>query len=153
MAFYRFRVASESRPESVWRDIVVGGKRSLAEFQSEIEQSFGMDQERSWFFGTNSDYWDSDVLYICPDVVEQTRGGMDVGGKRHDASETTIGDIVRRLDLEQSDRICYLFDFEAEWRFSATIEEIEVIGCSHKGPKVVDEKGMLGHYGPGDDGV
>lgn len=153
MAYYRFRVAYEPRPGVVWRDIVIGGKRSLAEFQSEIDQSFGMDQDRSWFFGTNRDYWHSDVVYTHPEFVEQSPGARDVGGERHDASETTIGDIVRQLDLEESDRICYLFDFEAEWRFTATIEEIEVIGCSHKGPKVVDEKGMLEQYGPGDDEV
>ncbi|MFB6132015.1 MAG: hypothetical protein ABEJ44_01250 [Halanaeroarchaeum sp.] len=143
MAFYRFRVADESRPESVWRDVVVGGKRSLAEFQSEINLSLGLDQTRTWFFGPNCDYWHSDVVYTRPEFVDQTRGGMEVDGEHHDASETTIGDVVRQLDLAESDRICYLFDFDAERRFSATIEAIEVIGCSHKGPKVVDEKGML----------
>lgn len=143
MSFYRFRVADESRPESVWRDILVGGKRSLAEFQSEINLSLGLDQTRHWFFGPNRDYWQSEVVYTRPEFVEQTLAGMEVGEEYTDAIETTIGDMVRQLDLEESDQICYLFDFDAERRFTATMEEIEVIGCGHKGPTVVDETGML----------
>ena len=46
------------------------------------------------------------------------------GGEEYDAGAMTVGQIVRRLDLDERDRICYLFDYCDEWRFYAILKEI-----------------------------
>lgn len=63
------------------------------------------------------------------------------GGKEYDASETTIGQMTRQLDLEERDRVCYLFDYGDEWRFYAILKAINEDGPSDKHPEVVKEKG------------
>ncbi|MCU4751523.1 plasmid pRiA4b ORF-3 family protein [Natrialbaceae archaeon A-CW2] len=44
MTAYRFRVKLEWDPTSLWRDIVVGEDRTLAEFQAIINESMGLNQ-------------------------------------------------------------------------------------------------------------
>jgi hypothetical protein len=39
------------------------------------------------------------------------------GGEEYDVGETTVGQMARQLDLDERDRICYLFDCGDEWRF------------------------------------
>jgi len=51
MSAYRFRVKLEWDPTSLWRDIVVGEDRTLAEFQTVINETMGLNQEHLWFFG------------------------------------------------------------------------------------------------------
>ena len=63
MTTYRFRVKFEYDPAELWRDIVVGGDRTLDEFQTELNGAVGLNQNHLWFFGTEQDYWDSDVQY------------------------------------------------------------------------------------------
>lgn len=49
--------------------------------------------------------------------------------------------MTRQLDLDERDRICYLFDYGDEWRFYAILKEINEDGPSDKKPEVVKEKG------------
>ena len=63
MTAFRFRVKFEPDPTSLWRDIVIGEERTLAEFQSTLNSAIGLDQDHLWFFGTDQDYWNSDVFY------------------------------------------------------------------------------------------
>lgn len=66
MAAYRFRVKLAADPTSLWRDVVIGGDRSLTEFQATINKAVGLNQEHLWFFGTDEDYWESPVKYQRP---------------------------------------------------------------------------------------
>lgn len=141
MTTYRFRVKFEHGPTSLWRDIVVGADRTIDEFQTVLNRAVGLNQDHLWFFGTDQDYWDSDVQYKRPGEIERSTGGLLGGGAEYDAGETTIGQMVRQLDMEEYDRICYLFDYGDEWRFYAILKEIDEGEPSDKEPEVVNEKG------------
>ncbi len=141
MTTYQFRVKFEYDPTSLWRDIVVGADRTLDEFQTVLNRAVGLDQDHLWFFGIDRDYWDSNVLYRRPGEIEQSPGGMRRGGEEHDAGETTIGQMARQLNLEERDRICYLYDYGDEWRFYAILKEANMDESSDTKSVVVKEKG------------
>ena len=61
MTAYRFRIKFDPDPTSLWRDIVVGADRTIAEFQSAINSAVGLDQGHLWFVGEGKDYWDSAI--------------------------------------------------------------------------------------------
>ncbi len=152
MTTYRFRVKYESDPTSLWRDIVVGADRTLDEFQTVLNRAVGLNQDHLWFFGTDQDYWNSDIQYKRPGEIEQSPGGMLRGGEEYDAGTTTIGQMVRQLDLEERDRICYLFDYGNEWRFYAILKEIAEERSSGTEPDVVNKKGEpVEQYQPPDE--
>jgi hypothetical protein len=143
MTAYRFRVKFDPDPTSLWRDIVVGADRTIAEFQSAINPAFGLDQSHLWFVGDDEDYWDSAIKYQCPQEYEESLGGDPVlrTERIENADEVTIGEMTRQLGLEQYDRICYLYDYGDEWRFYAILKEILSDEPSDKPPEVVKEKG------------
>ena len=143
MTAYRFRVKFDPDPTSLWRDIVVGADRTIAEFQSAINPAVGLDQGHLWFVGEDEDYWDSTVKYQCPQEYEESLGGDPVlrTERIEKADEVTIGEMTRQLGLEQYDRICYLYDYGDEWRFYAILKEILSDEPSDKPPEVVKEKG------------
>jgi len=143
MTAYRFRVKFDPDPTSLWRDIVVGADRTIAEFQSAINPAVGLDQGHLWFVGENEDYWDSAVKYQCSQEYEDSLGGDPVlrTERIENADEVTIGEMTRQLGLEQYDRICYLYDYGDEWRFYAILKEILSDEPSDKPPAIVKEKG------------
>ena len=143
MTAYRFRVKFDPDPTSLWRDIVVGADRTIAEFQSAINPAVGLDQGHLWFVGDDEDYWDSAVKYQCPQEYEESPGGDPVlrTERIENAGEVTVGEMTRQLRLEQYDRICYLYDYGDEWRFYAIMKEILSDEPSDKLPEVVKEKG------------
>lgn len=143
MTAYRFRVKFAPDPTSLWRDIVVGADRTIAEVQSVINPAVGLDQSHLWFVGSGEDYWDSDVKYQCPQEYEDSLGGDPVlrTERVENARETTIGELTRQLGLEQYDRICYLYDYGDECRFYAILKEIITDNSSEKQPEVVKKKG------------
>lgn len=140
MTSYRFRVRFEYEPTALWRDVVVGENRTLDEFQAVINRSVGLNQAHLWFFGTDRDYWQSPVQYKRSEELDLA-GPTTSDETKYDASETTIGEMVRQLDLDEDDRICYLFDYGDEWRFYATLENVDSDGSSDRGPTVVKETG------------
>jgi hypothetical protein len=141
MTTYRFPVKYEPDPQSLWRDIVVGADRTLDEFQKELNHAVGLNQDHLWFFGTDQDYLDSDIQYLPPGETEQSPGSLMARGEEYDAGETTIGQMAHQLDLEEGDRICYLFDYGDEWRFYAILKEIIEDDGSDAEPTAVTEKG------------
>jgi hypothetical protein len=141
MTTYRFRVKYEYDPTSLWRDIDVGENRTLDEFQTVLNRTVGLNQDHLWFFGTDQDYWDSNVQYKRPEEIEQSASGLMRGGTEYNAGETTIGQMARQLDLDERDRICYLFDYGDEWRFYSILKEINENESSDKTPEVEKEKG------------
>jgi len=143
MTAYRFRVKFDPDPTSLWRDIVVGADRTIAEFQSAINPAVGLDQGHLWFVGDDEDYWDSAVKYQCPQEYEESPGGDPVlrTERIENAGDVTVGEMTRQLGLEQYDRICYLYDYGDEWRFYAILKEILSDEPSDKPPEVVKEKG------------
>jgi len=150
MTTYRFRVKFEDDPTSLWRDIVVGADRTLDEFQTVLNRSVGLDQDHLWFFGTDQEYWQSHAQYKRPEEIERapTMGDED----EYNAAETTMGQMVRQLKLEERDRICYLFDYGDEWRFYAILKEIDEGASSDTEPAVVNEKGdPVDQYAPPGD--
>ncbi|MDG5778331.1 hypothetical protein VB773_19625 [Haloarculaceae archaeon H-GB2-1] len=90
-----FRVKYEYDPTSLWRDIIVGADRTLDEFQTVLNRVVGLNQDHLWFFGTDQDYWNSDVQYKRPGEIDQSPGGMLRGGEEYDAGEPTMGQMVR----------------------------------------------------------
>ncbi len=143
MTAYRFRVKFDPDPTSLWRDIVVGADRTIAEFQSAINPAVGLDQGHLWFVGDDEDYWDSAVKYQCPQEYEESPGGDPVlrTERIENAGDVTVGEMTRQLGLEQYDRICYLYDYGDEWRFYAILKEILSDEPSDKNPEVLKEKG------------
>ena len=143
MTVYRFRVKFDPDPTSLWRDIVVGADRTIAEFQSAINRAFGLDQGHLWFVGGDEDYWDSAVKYQCPQEYEESLGGDPVlrTERIENAEDVTVGEMTRQLGLEQYDRICYLYDYGDEWRFYAILKEVLSEEPSDTEPAVVKEKG------------
>lgn len=75
MTAYRFRVKFDPDPTSLWRDIVIGADRTIADFQSAINPAVGLDLDHLWFIGTDEDYWESKIKYQCPQEHEQSFGG------------------------------------------------------------------------------
>lgn len=140
MTSYRFRVKFEYDPTALWRDIIVGANRTLEEFQSVINGSVGLNQAHLWFFGTDRDYWQSPVQYKRSEELDLAGPTMS-DETEYDASETTIGQMVRHLDLDEGDRICYLFDYGDEWRFYAILNEVDAEESGDREPIVVKEKG------------
>lgn len=143
MTAYRFRVKFDPDPTSLWRDVIVGDDRTIDEFQSVINPAVGLEQGHLWFFGRDEEYWDSDVKYQCPQEYEElSSGGATLFGEvTYNAGETTIGEMVGQLGLEQYDRICYLYDYGDEWRFYAILKESIDDVPSDRQPEVVKEKG------------
>lgn len=143
MTAYRFRLKFEPDPSSLWRDIVVGEDRTLDEVQSLINRGFGLDREHLWFFGVDEAYWNSDVKYQRPKEYEElpSGGGVAFGEEVYNAGETTVGQMVRQLGLEQYDRICYLYDYGDEWRFYGILKEVLEDESDEKEPVIVKEKG------------
>ncbi|MFP8890736.1 IS1096 element passenger TnpR family protein [Natrialbaceae archaeon A-CW2] len=143
MTSYRFRVKFDPDPTSLWRDIVVGADRTIAEFQSVINPAVGLDQGHLWFIGEDENYWDSAIKYQCPQEYEESLGGDPVlrTERIENAGEVTIGEMTRQLGLEQYDRICYLYDYGDEWPFYAILKEVLSEEPSDNPPEVVKEKG------------
>jgi hypothetical protein len=149
MTAYRFRIKFAPDPTSLWRDIVVGVDRTIAEFQSAINPAVGLDQNHLWFIGDDQEYWDSEVKYQCPQEYEQSSGGPALRTERlENAGEVTIGEMARQLDPEQYDRICYLYDYGDEWRFYAILKDILDDEPSDTEPTVVNTEGeSINQYG------
>lgn len=143
MTAYRFRVKFDPDPTSLWRDIIVGADRTIAELQSAINPAVGLDQDHLWFVGEDENYWDSAVKYQCPQEYEESLGGDPVlrTERIENAGDVTIGEMTRQLGLEQYDRICYLYDYGDEWRFYAILKEIVSEEPSDKEPAIVKKKG------------
>jgi hypothetical protein len=56
--------------------------------------------------------------------------------------------MARQLDLEQYDRICYLYDYGDEWRFYAILKEVLNDEPSDTEPAVVNTEGeSIDQYG------
>lgn len=143
MTAYRFRIKFDADPTSLWRDIVVGAERTIAEFQSAINPTVGLDQGHLWFIGEDEGYWDSTIKYQCPQEYEESLGGDPVlrTERLENAGDVTIGEMTRQLGLKQYDRICYLYDYGDEWRFYAILKEILSDEPSDTKPEVVKKKG------------
>lgn len=141
MTTYRFRVKYEPDPSRLWRDIVTGANRSLAEFQTVLNRAMGLQRDHLWFFGTDQDYWRSTIQYKHPGEVAQSSGGLMQSGEEYDAAETTIEQMAQQLDLDEGGRICYLFDYGDEWRFYAILKEINANESSDTSPTVVQRQG------------
>jgi len=153
---YRFRVKFAPDPRSLWRDIVVGGDRTVDGVQTTNNATMGLDQGHLWLFGTDEDYWNSDVTYQCPQQFENepTPSVLGFDEEIHDAAETTVDDLVDRLDLAERDRVCYLYDYGDEWRFYAIPKEADSGASGDRAPEVVDAKGdPVEQYPPADEGV
>lgn len=150
MTAYRFRVKFDPDPTSLWRDIVVGETRSVDEFQSAINRGVGLDQGHLWFVGSDQSYWNSDVKYARSGSIGDGTGGKLLGfdETKYDAGETTVGELVDRLGLDERDRLCYLYDFGDEWRFYGILKEI-IDDATERPPEVVREKGdPIDQYAP-----
>jgi len=131
---------------------VVGEKRTLDEIQSATNTAFGLDDGHLWFFGEDEEYWNSDVNYECPEGNDDPPSGMGgllgIDEETHDAGEKTVGEMVRRLELEQNDRFCYLYDYGDEWRFYAVLKETLDDVPDDAEPEVVEGEGdEIDQYG------
>lgn len=143
MTAYRFRVKFDPDPTALWRDIVVGADRSIDEFQSAINAAVGLDQGHLWFVGTDEDFWDSEIKYLCPQEYDEPLGGDPAWRSEQlwNAGAVTVGEMTRQVGLDRYDRLCYLYDFGAEWRFYAILKSVIGDEPSHTEPTVVKGKG------------
>lgn len=150
MTGYRFRMKLAADPRAVWRDIEIGEECTLVTFHRSINEAMGLDYGHLWFFGPDQAYWNSDVWYRSPQEAQLDQGTTGwTNEEEYDAGETTIGDLVERLDLAERDRICYLYDYGDEWRFYGILKEIMPDVPSETEPSVVKTKGdSVDQYGP-----
>jgi len=152
MTVYRFRVKFDPDPTSPWRDVVVGSDRTLDEFQTTVNAAIGLDRGHLWFIGTDEDYWRSDVKYQCPQELEEMPSSEPMGSdeETHNAGETTVGDMVEQLGLDERDRICYLYDYGDEWRFYTILKEMIGDRADDTAPVIGEMRGDgIEQYGPG----
>lgn len=145
MAAYRFRIVSEADPMALWRDVVIGGKRTLADLQREINVAVDLPQYHLWFFGIGDAYWNSQVKYQRPDEYQRSDSSDPVtaGEMTYDAGETTIDAVVADLDLGIDDFFCYLYDYSNEWRFSLILREQREEASGDIPAQVVDGEGSI----------
>jgi len=152
MTAYRFRVKFDPDPTSLWRDIVVGKSRTLDELQSTINTAFGLDDDHLWFFGEEEDYWKSVVKYQRPEEYENLPSGaggmLSSDEETRNAGEETVGDMLGQMELQKTDRFCYLYDYGDEWRFYAILKETLDDKPDDTEPELVGEKGdEIDQYG------
>jgi hypothetical protein len=145
MAAYRFRIVAEADPMALWRDVVIGGDRTLADLQREINVAVGLPQYHLWFFGIGDAYWNSQVKYLRPDEYQRSDPSDPVtaGEMTYDAGETTIDAVVADLELSIDDFFCYLYDYSNEWRFSLILRERRDEAAADIPAQVVDGEGSI----------
>jgi len=150
MTTYRFRIKFDSDPTALWRDVQIGAERTLVELQSIINPAFGLDNGHLWFIGTDEDYWESDIKYLCPqETGTPSAEPLRPNERIEHADETTVGDLIGQLGLEQYDRVCYLYDYGDEWRFYAILKEIDTEQPNDSEPTIVNQKGdTVEQYAP-----
>jgi hypothetical protein len=154
MTTYRFRVKLAADPTAFWRDIVIGGARSVTEFQATINEAVGLDQDHLWFVGTDEEYWERPIKYQRPEEYDDLPSGGAMGREEtvYNAAETTIAEMAAELELEEHDRICHFFDYGSEWRFYAILKDVLADGSSDKQPAVINAKGApVVQYPPPDE--
>ncbi len=143
MTTYRFRVKFDPDPTGLWRDVVVGGGRTLDELQATINDAMGLDRGHLWFIGAGEAYWNSEIKFQSPQEFDESAEPVTLGFDEttHDAGETTVDELADRLDLDERDRICYVYDYGDEWRFYAILKKVVDDEATDEAPHVVDERG------------
>ena len=150
MTAYRFRVKFDPDPTDLWRDVVVGGGRTLDEFQTTVNDAMGLDRGHLWFIGAGEAYWQSDDKFQSPQEFDESAEPTFVQADEttYDAGETTVDEMADLLGLDERDRICYVYDYGDDWRFYAILKEIDDDGAADEVPHVVAERGEpLEQYG------
>lgn len=149
MVSYLFRVKADWDPRNLWRDIVIGGARSLVDLHRAINASFDIGFEHLWFFGTGKDYWRSRRKYKSPTDFQNLPKWMEwwdhlsgVNEFEVNAADFSIDD----LNLKVGDRLCYLFDYADEWRFYLILSKILEDEPSQQEPVIVKGKGEIFGY-------
>ncbi|MEA1905188.1 MAG: hypothetical protein U9M97_04870 [Candidatus Hadarchaeota archaeon] len=144
MTAYRFRVKAQWNPRGLWRDIIIGEKRTLEDLHEAINLSFGLDFDHLWFFSIGQRYWNSPIQYQSPWEIKEKSPLLDQlddwfrsWKETRNAGEITLVD----LNLAVRDRLCYLFDYGDEWRFYLILKEKLGDEPSDKAPVVVKERG------------
>jgi len=139
-----FRVKAGWRPSELWRDIIIGVNRSLEDLQRAINISFGLDFDHLWFFAKDKKYWGSPVKYVCPREFKHHNPRDDMfdlfQGRRKETFNAALVSLSM-LDLSKRDRLYYLFDYGAEWRFYMILTKILEDGDSDMKPVEIRRKG------------
>ncbi|MFB6346722.1 MAG: hypothetical protein ABEK50_13270 [bacterium] len=147
MSLVRVRMKWDQDPTRIWRDVELGSERTLGHLASVFTPDVGLlDTGHLWFFGVDGKYWNSPIMYLHPmdyrDTKAKKEDPMELGmmvpdAEIHNADETTFED----LDLEEGDRLTYLFDYGDEWRFYLIVKEIDPDGPFDRSPEITKRKG------------
>jgi hypothetical protein len=146
MASYLFRVKADWDPRNLWRDIVIGGARSLEDLHRTINTSFEIGFDHLWFFGIDRDFWRSRRMYKSPMDFENLPKWMEYLDHLSGINEVEVnaaGVSIDELNLKVGDRLCYLFDYADEWRFYLILKKILEDEPSQKEPMIVKGKGEI----------
>ncbi len=146
MASYLFRVKADWDPRNLWRDIVIGGARSLVDLHMVINTSFEISFNHPWFFGTDKDYWRSRRKYKSPADFENLPKWMEWWDRLSGISETEVNAASVSIDdlcLKVGDRLCYVFDYADEWRFYLILKKILDDEPSQMEPVILKVKGKI----------
>jgi hypothetical protein len=89
-------------------------------------------------------YWDSQVKYLSPYELE-THGSRGLAldffqgrvEEKHNAATVTLGE----LNLVVGDKMCYLYDYGDEWRFSIKLMRVNNCESSELEPREVNRRG------------
>jgi len=144
---YRFRVKAEWNPRGLWRDILIGGERSLEDLHRKIVTSFGLEADPShlWFFGNDQKYWDSKVKYVSQLELEEGNIAWNetINYFTHKREERYNGgqSTISQLGLQIRDRLCYLYDYGEEWQFYMILKEIYPDKSPSTEPEVLKSRG------------
>lgn len=92
---------------SLWRDIIVGVDRTIAEFRSAINPTVGLDRNHLWFMQDDEDHWDSEIKYQCPQECERSLGGSPAlrTERLENTGDSTLGEMARELSINRYNRI------------------------------------------------
>ena len=145
MATYRIRMKWDHDPTSLWRDVELGSECTLGDLARTFTPNAGLtDTAHLWFFGVDGKYWNSPVKYLSH------REYKDEKAKRSDptsfrrtrdeiknADDTTFSE----LNLDEGDRLTYLFDYGDGWRFYGIVKEINESGPHDRTPEIKKRKG------------
>jgi hypothetical protein len=123
---YLFDASLVAFPE-VWRRVAVRADQTLHDLHEGMRDAFGWSDDHLYSFWLSGEFWAQDGTdYTSPVELEEGQRGADVP--------------IAGLELEEGDRIAYVFDFGDEWRVEIVVAGSEPASLASY-PAVVGSEG------------
>ncbi len=140
LKIYRIKAALMYN-KRVYRHIEILENQTLADLHECIFEAFDRYDEHLYsFFLTRKAMRSTRAIYDAPEITHSMNLEELFGfgfKKKHNAEKTEIGD----LELEEKEKLYYLFDFGDDWWHELTVLKIEDAGRAKGYPKIVKKVG------------